>query len=559
MGQFHGQHQIEDNTITIGKLVSDFLNGSDWNISNGNNNATITGLAAPVNPNDAVTKTYVDIAIDSSLKQPEAYNPTVSGNYPLTYGGNPIDAGDTFRITNAQAGIGDGTRDVNGEDLLIALVDTPSATVGTDWMVAESNRTQATESTLGLLKLATQVITDAGANDTDAVTPLKLTTYISNLNINKVAGAGILETTGTFDIQSSDNTMTINADSIQVNIGSTNGASLENSATGLELVANITGSRTFSGGTFTLDTGANAINLNSVAQAGAITIGNNNAGAITLSSNAASSFTSTVSMTIDAPVDNALLANQPTGGTALAIATTKYVNDSITSSMFTPGNGITNNAGVLNLGNSTTDTVSWSMNTNRSFLWDTTNYVSPTNQAFNVQFYSGDTSNDTSPVISFQTSDNFGMNELASVRLNSSSLDLGFNFQSSIHMEQDSSNGGTGGTLQGIADNWKLANQPTGAIANAIATTQYVDDAIGGAREYHRSMTTVLGGAGVGTATLAVAPTTGFSDGIVLLNGQELFPGTDYTVTNATTGEITAAGDTVFTASSVVWSHYTDA
>lgn len=410
MGQFHGQHQIQDTTIIISKLVADFLNGSDWNITNGNNNATITGLSAPVNPNDAVTKTYVDAIKDSSLKQPEAYDPTVTGNYPLTYAGNAIEAGDTFRITNAQAGIGDGNRDVNGEDLLIALVDTPSATLSTDWMVAESNRTQATESTLGLLELATQVETDAGTDNLRAITPLKLATYISNLHINKTAGAGILETNGVFDIQSADNTMTINADSIQVNIGSTNGISLENSATGLELVANVTGNRTFSGGAFTLDTGANAIGLNDVAQTGAISIGNASAGTIQLSSSAASSFTSTVSITIDAPADNALLVNQPTGGTALA-----------------------------------------------------------------------------------------------------------------------------------------------------IATTQYVDSAIGGAREYNKTMTVVTGGAGVGTATLDVAPTTGFTKSLVLLNGQSLLLGTDYTVTNATTGEITAAGDTVFTGSSVVWSHYTDA
>jgi len=108
---------------------------------------------------ETYTKTETDALVDPTLKSPEAYDPTITGNYPLTYGGEGIQKGDSFRITADQLAIGDGSRDVNIEDLLIALVDAPSATVSTDWQVAESNRDQATESVKGVAELATQTET----------------------------------------------------------------------------------------------------------------------------------------------------------------------------------------------------------------------------------------------------------------------------------------------------------------------------------------------------------------------------------------------------------------
>ena len=49
-----GMSQIQDLTINRPKLQLDFLDGTNWDITNGNNDATITGLAAGVNANDAV-------------------------------------------------------------------------------------------------------------------------------------------------------------------------------------------------------------------------------------------------------------------------------------------------------------------------------------------------------------------------------------------------------------------------------------------------------------------------------------------------------------------------
>ena len=58
--KLRGSAQIQSDTIPIGGLVSNFLNGVNWNITNGNNNATITGIKDPVNNNDAANKEYVD-------------------------------------------------------------------------------------------------------------------------------------------------------------------------------------------------------------------------------------------------------------------------------------------------------------------------------------------------------------------------------------------------------------------------------------------------------------------------------------------------------------------
>jgi hypothetical protein len=116
------------------------------------------------------TEAEVDVLIDATLKPPEAYDPSGSGNFPTTYGGNPVQQGDTFRIVTADT-LGSSTI-VNPEDLLIALIDTPGQT-DANWMVAESNRDQATETIKGVAKIATQAIVDAETNDTDFITALK--------------------------------------------------------------------------------------------------------------------------------------------------------------------------------------------------------------------------------------------------------------------------------------------------------------------------------------------------------------------------------------------------
>ncbi len=139
----------------------------------------VDGVAAT----DIATIGQVEILVDATLKAPEAYDPTITGLFPVTFGGNAVQKGDSFRITAAQIDMGTTNPiTVNAEDLLIALIDTP-AQDGNNWMVAESNRDQATELLLGVARLATQALTNAGINDLTIVTPLKLETFVQDTNI----------------------------------------------------------------------------------------------------------------------------------------------------------------------------------------------------------------------------------------------------------------------------------------------------------------------------------------------------------------------------------------
>jgi len=449
--RFNGQNQIGANTIDIGRLETNFLNGIDWNITNGNNNAKIIGLAAGTNPNDVVIyqqllnlingqswKDAVRVLADSNQSLNGAATidgvalndgdrvacfvqttTTEDGVYEVNTGGAWVRTDDfavgtdtsSFSFTVKEGTLYDNTQwtisndkgagvigthditlvqtsgsgnitasngltlvgndiqlggqlsasttiDANGSNLTIgdtaggSLIHIGSALAGSvsleshvnvDFKDLEIEGATVTTPIPFSIEATVNYGASGGANATNtqgavinafraSFTDIGVINALVELDgrvqgITKTAGEGLTDTAGVFDVVAADLSLSINADDMQVNIGTTNGNSLEVSATGLELVANVTGNRTFSAGTFTVDSAANAISINGVAQTGAITIGNSSAGALVLISNAASSFTSTVSLLLDAPADTVTLANQPTGGTALAVATTQYVDN----------------------------------------------------------------------------------------------------------------------------------------------------------------------------------------------------------------------------------------
>jgi ribosomal protein L27 len=182
--------KIIDGNVTLAKLANiptDTFLGRD---------TAGTGVPETISPSaartilDVYTTSEVDSLIDATLKPPEAYDPAGSGNFPTTYDGAAITRGDTWRIVTADT-LGTGTV-VNPEDLLIALADTPGQT-DSNFMVAESNRDQATETVKGVAQIATQAITDAGTNDTDFITALKLAT--SPIGTSSHAQSHVLATT----------------------------------------------------------------------------------------------------------------------------------------------------------------------------------------------------------------------------------------------------------------------------------------------------------------------------------------------------------------------------
>lgn len=167
-----------DNT-TIG-IASDALEIKDSAITT----TKIANLSTDINSNNSSTaiptadavKNYVD-AVMGGLGNLEGGWDASSGNFPV--GSTPYTGtkkGDYWYVTVAGT---TGGKSFDVGDVLIAKIDNPSTiNYSLGWMSLEVNREQATETTLGLVTIADQSTVNAGTDDTAAVTPLKLKTYI---------------------------------------------------------------------------------------------------------------------------------------------------------------------------------------------------------------------------------------------------------------------------------------------------------------------------------------------------------------------------------------------
>jgi len=627
--QLRGSNQILDNTVTRAKLVTDFVDGATWNLSS-TNTAVVTGLAAPTNVNDAANKGYVDGLVDSSMKSPDGYATVAAADYPTNYKATgTVAEGDMFYITSVAGGTLVGTETVNVGDALVALVDAPGNT-STNWIIMEANRDQATETVKGVSQIATQVLTDAGVNDTDYITPLKLDTYLSNANIQAYQGGSgitvdVATTPDSFDlggtlnkaaiIDAVDNEFRVDGSdgmgetsyfkidtgqlSMQIDnanpgngsVGNTtlalgyhvsggvdfgmvvtqsgtNGDTgkfvyaadysasfqvrsivdkgyVDNAITASAITADNgltkTGNNIQLGGGLLGNTALNINDFNLEFTTTTNSVGDISFGSVATRLNAYNVYTdngiiindtNTVNVAsdtvningttgviltasaagvvvADAPVDNALLANQPTGGTALSIATTQYVDNAVTAGTVTASNGLTKVGSDIQLGGTlTSDIAIDSDGTSRNVSFGGTTSVNGFEVVANVL----DLTSSGSATFAGGTVTFIGNNSSVSVR-------------SPI-------NGAT------------LTSQPTGAVALAIATTQYVDNAVAGTEVYNE-LPAVTGGSS--DVTIANAPTAGTVR--VYLNGIRQAPGAanDYTIagTTVTFGSALIAGDAV--------------
>jgi hypothetical protein len=102
-----------------------------------------------------------------------------AGNTPnlTTPAVGAVEKGDVYTVTVAGNFF---TESVQVGDMLIAEIDDPSSLA--NWTVVEQNLNAASETVAGYIRIATQAETDAGVSDTITITPLKLATYLSNLN-----------------------------------------------------------------------------------------------------------------------------------------------------------------------------------------------------------------------------------------------------------------------------------------------------------------------------------------------------------------------------------------
>lgn len=110
-------------------------------------------------------KAYVDSTVASLGNLQGGFDATLT-NFPVASGGT--NKSDYWYVT--VAGSGTGTT-LNVGDILIAKIDAASTTDPNDWIFIESNRDQATTTTLGVVILATNAEVQTGTDSNKVVTP----------------------------------------------------------------------------------------------------------------------------------------------------------------------------------------------------------------------------------------------------------------------------------------------------------------------------------------------------------------------------------------------------
>lgn len=176
--------KLGDNQVTLAKLAQVANNTVLGNISGATANVgtitIVTDLASASSTTlvtSSAVKTYIDSTIGALGNLEGAWDAS-SGTFPV--GSSPVAGtkkGDYWYVS--VAGTTGGVA-FNVGDVIIATIDAASTTLASNWIQLEVNRDQATESVLGVSRIATQTETNTGTNDTAYVTPLKMVTYLSN-------------------------------------------------------------------------------------------------------------------------------------------------------------------------------------------------------------------------------------------------------------------------------------------------------------------------------------------------------------------------------------------
>ena len=176
--------KLGDNQVTLAKLAQVANNTVLGNISGATANVStitiVTDLASASSTTLATSgsiKSYIDTNV-GGLGNLEGAWSAASGTFPV--GSTPsagTKKGDYWYVS--VAGTTGGVA-FNVGDVIIAKIDSASTSSAADWIQLEVNRDQATETVLGVSRIATQTEANTGTNDTAYITPLKLATLLAN-------------------------------------------------------------------------------------------------------------------------------------------------------------------------------------------------------------------------------------------------------------------------------------------------------------------------------------------------------------------------------------------
>ena len=176
--------KLGDNQVTLGKIAQianlKVLGNTSGGTANVAEVTVITDLASASSTTLATSsaiKSYIDANVGGLGNLEGAWDAS-SGSFPV--GSTPVagtKAGDYWYVSVAGT---TGGVVFNVGDVIIAKINSASTSSAADWIQLEVNRDQATESVLGVSRIATQAEANAGTNDTAYITPLKLTTLLTN-------------------------------------------------------------------------------------------------------------------------------------------------------------------------------------------------------------------------------------------------------------------------------------------------------------------------------------------------------------------------------------------
>lgn len=138
-----------------------------------------TVSTAPTLANHIATKGYVDNLVASGVNIIGVIDCSTNPDYPAA-----TNVGEAYHVSVAgRIGGGAGPL-VEVGDLIVAVAVNAGgdhATVGSDWIIMQTNTDVATETTAGIIRIGTTPEVTAGTDDTVAVTPAKMAAYVAAL------------------------------------------------------------------------------------------------------------------------------------------------------------------------------------------------------------------------------------------------------------------------------------------------------------------------------------------------------------------------------------------